>query len=471
MPRPPSPGKSLLRILEESATPVAALNLSRQLVFASRSLGEWLGIEPQELIGRRCDYTSGGDDPIAAAMAGLCPPPEAFSGGIDSGWVNRPAVGIRETERRPARFIRLMEYGSSEGLLLVVILPPVTNAQPEADSALSPERLHAHLHGLRGTLGRRFHISQLIGESDAIGRVREQVRVATNSQARVLVLGPPGSGRQHVARTIYYGETAESIGALVPIACPLVDAEQMQFALAGILRRQYESPTLRPPAALLLDVDRLRPEGQQELAGFLHLPQIELHTLATSRVPLSRLAAKGRFRPDLAYALSTITIALPPLGRRRNDIPLLAQHFLEELNAAGGRQLAGFQSAAMELLAGLPWPGNVDELARAVREAGERAAGPLVATADLPDWVRIAATGAALLPRKVEAIQLDHFLADIEREVLARALRAARGNRSKAAQLLGLSRPRLLRRLAQLGLIAQPAAEEPVVFEPLPEEP
>jgi DNA-binding NtrC family response regulator len=88
----------------------------------------------------------------------------------------------------------------------------------------------------------------------------------------------------------------------------------------------------------------------------------------------------------------------------------------------------------------------------------------------LPDWVRLAASGAARLPQRVAAIRLDEFLADIEREVLARALKAAQGNKSKAAELVGLSRPRLLRRLAQLGLAAPPMLEEPVVFEPLPED-
>ena len=106
----------------------------------------------------------------------------------------------------------------------------------------------------------------------------------------------------------------------------------------------------RPPAALLLYVERLQPEAQQELAGFFLLPGIELHTLATSRVNLQRLAAKGKFRRDLAYALSTLTIVIPPLKSRLADVPLLAQHFLEERNAEGGHQLSGFAPAAMELL-------------------------------------------------------------------------------------------------------------------------
>jgi len=457
-------------MLEEATAPVAALDFGRQIVFANRSLGAWLGVDPEQLIGRRCDFTSGGDDALAAAAAALCPPPEAFAGGLDGGWVSRPAADEQSIDRRPARYLRLPTADGNAGLLLVVVLAARAGEQPQSGPAITPERLHAILQELRATLGRRFHISQLVGESDAIARAREQVRIAAQSGARALVIGPPGSGREHVARTIHYGQPASSIGPLVPIACPLVDAEQMQFALAGMLRWQHETPTERPPAALLLDVDRLRPDAQQELAGFLHLPQIELHTLATSRMSLSRLAANGKFRPDLAYALSPLSISLPPLRKRQNDIPLLAQHFLEEFNAAGGRQLGGFLPAAVELLAGLPWPGNADELARAIREACERASGPLVATADLPDWVRLASSGAARLPQKVVVIRLDEFLADIEREVLARALKAARGNKSKAAELVGLSRPRLLRRLAQLGLAAQPVLEEPVVFEPLPEE-
>ncbi|MBW8884216.1 MAG: sigma 54-interacting transcriptional regulator, partial [Planctomycetia bacterium] len=297
----------------------------------------------------------------------------------------------------------------------------------------------------------------------------KQVALAAEARARVLIVGPPGSGREHVARTIHYAQNSASIGPLIPISCPLVDAEQMQAALANVIRKQHDSPTERSPAALLLDVDRLRPDAQQELAGFLHLPKIELHTLATARVPLARLVAKGKFSRDLAYDLSTLTIKLPPLSARRDDIPLLAQHFLEEANASE-RQLSGFQAAAIELLASLPWAGNLDELAEAVRAACAKAAGPRVVLADLPDWVHLAHDAAAHPPRDEEPIQLDAFLAEIEKELLARALKKTRGNKSKAAALLGLSRPRLLRRLAQLGLIAPAEAEEPVIFEPLPEE-
>src|SRR6185369_6138031 len=122
------------------------------------------------------------------------------------------------------------------------------------------------------------------------------------------------------------------------------------------------------------------------------------------------------------------------------------------------------------LLVSLPWKKNIAQLSAAVEAACSRASGTRVAVSDFPDWVHLAQDDAARTPRDEEPIQLDMFLAEIEKELLLRAMRRARGNKSRAAALLGLSRQRLIRRLIQLGLAAKPA-DEPVVFEPLPEEP
>ncbi|MDX1947397.1 MAG: helix-turn-helix domain-containing protein [Pirellulaceae bacterium] len=471
MPRKLSLARALIRALDGAATPVYLLDGQRRIVYGNPAFSAWLGRPAEELAGVRCDYHASGEvGGSVEQAAGLCPPPDAFAGRLAAGMVARIGAGDR-LDQRPARFVPLAGEGLA-GLLIVV--DPLAGVGPaeQGDAAqLAPQWLHTLLQQLRGELGRRFHIGQLVGQSDPLRRVREQVRIAIAARTRVLVVGPPGSGREHVARTIHYGQPAASIGPLVPIDCPIVNAEHMQATLTAVLRRQADANTERPPAALLLDVDRLRPDAQQELAGFLLLPGVELHTLATARFPLQRLAARGKFRRDVAYALSTLTIALPPLKSRGADVPLLAQFFLEEFNAQGNKQLAGFAPPALDKLLAYDWPGNVDELALLVREACQRATGPLVATADLPERLHLAAGALAHPPREVESIQLDDFLADIERELLQRALRTARGNKSKAAQLLGISRGRLLRRLAQLGLApAVPTSDdEPVVFEPLEE--
>jgi transcriptional regulator with PAS, ATPase and Fis domain len=471
MPRPPAPARLVVRLLEQAREPVFAFSDQRQILFVNEAASRWLGIDAVQLVGRVCNYqAAGGEEPLAAACAAICPPPEAFAGTARDGAISRLAAEQRPFERRGAQFIQLPGQNGSAGMLLAVAEPVGQTAGDLAGDRLAAERLHALLLRMRGDAGQRFHIDQLIGESAAISRVREQVRMAVQTRPRVLIVGPQGSGREHVARTIHYGRSSGSAGPLAPIACPLVNAEQMQAGLASLLRRQRESATEQPPTALLLDVDRLRPDAQHELAGFLRLPGIELQTLATARRLLPRLAEKVKFQKELALELSTLTIALPPLSKRREDIPLLAQHFLEEANSTRGSQLAGFQPAALELLAGLPWAGNLDELRRAVIEACDEAIGPRVAIAELPDWVHLAAGAAARPKRDEQPIDLDDFLAEIEKELLSRALRRARGNKSRAAQLLGLSRQRLLRRLVQHGLIAPAEADEPVVFEPLPEE-
>src|SRR6185295_7677984 len=213
---------------------------------------------------------------------------------------------------RPARFVALPDAeGESLGLIVFV----GTNAERDEvkDSAeASPADLHQQLQALRGELGRRFHIGQLIGQSPPMRRVREQVRVASQIGGRVLVVGPEGSGRELVARIIHYGPRGggAAVGPLVLVDGALMDAELMQSTLTAFLKRQSEWRGERPPAILLKDADRLPGDAQQELAGFLRLPGVELPLIATATRSLARLAKRGKFRMDLAYSLSPFTIQL-----------------------------------------------------------------------------------------------------------------------------------------------------------------
>src|SRR5262249_5074218 len=152
------------------------------------------------------------DDPLQAACAALCPPPEAFAGQITDGFASRLA-GVQPFERRRVRFLSLPGPKADDALLLVIVQDKEGTASPAA-APLVPDRLHALLLKLRSDLGQRFHISQIIGNSAAIRRVRQQVHVATEANARVLILGPGGSGREHIARTIHYAHSSTSIGPL-----------------------------------------------------------------------------------------------------------------------------------------------------------------------------------------------------------------------------------------------------------------
>ena len=149
---------------------------------------------------------------------------------------------------------------------------------------------------------------------------------------------------------------------------------------------------------------------------------------------------------------------MPALAERREDVPLLAQALLEEINAEGKKQLRGFTPETLDSLAAYPWPGNIDELAAMVREAHERAEGLLIGPGDLPKRIHLAAVAARHPRRELEPIDLEKHLSGIELELIERTLRLAKGNKTKAAKLLGLTRPRLYRRMVQLGLEREESA-------------
>jgi DNA-binding NtrC family response regulator len=147
----------------------------------------------------------------------------------------------------------------------------------------------------------------------------------------------------------------------------------------------------------------------------------------------------------------------------------LAQLSLEQANARGSKQVGRFAEEALDALAAYPWRRNLDELDEIVRQAHANAQGPQVTLDDLPPRIRLAADAAAHPRPPVETIVLEEFLADIERELIERALAQAKGNKTQAAQLLGLTRPRLYRRLVQLGLAgdeADPVPEPPPLEAP-----
>ena len=153
--------------------------------------------------------------------------------------------------------------------------------------------------------------------------------------------------------------------------------------------------------------------------------------MATAHEPLQTIADRGEFSVDLAHALSTLVIELPPLIARRNDIPLLAQMLVEDFNTRGGKQLRGCTSEALDRLAMHDWPGQIDELAGVIDEACTHAEGFEVTLRDLPKRLIQAADAARFTRKQLEPIELEKVLADVELKLIERTCATQRGTKAK----------------------------------------
>ena len=447
----------LARLLNAARQPIYVLDDELCIVFFNRACRQWLGAAAEDLLGRRCAYHTRSDvsGPDAVA-AGLCPPPAALAGRELAATVAlAPPEG--PTRYRRARFVPLAT-GPEDVLALVAIvagedLPEgaVETPAPPGQDATADE-LHEQIRRFRRQAAARYRADRLVGTSGAARRARRQVEVAAGSRCSVLLVGPPGSGRQHVAAAIHYGSDTASAGSLVPLDCAVLGAELIRSTLLALATGNPLGEGTAHSTLVLGEVDRLPADVQAELAEILVGRPFALRPIATAEQPLGELVRRARFRADLADLLSTLTIELPPLAERREDLPLLAQLFLEEINSQGTKQVGGFSAEALDRLDAYHWPGNLDELAVVVAQAHQRAGGREIGIADLPERLHLAA-GAAAHPRRTEeTIVLSEFLGRMERELVRRALARAKGNKAKAARLLGLTRPKLYRRMVQLGL-------------------
>ncbi|MGD9720282.1 MAG: sigma 54-interacting transcriptional regulator [Pirellulales bacterium] len=458
MPHAQSTAAELASLLDESLAPIYLLDDARRIVFLNRAAARLFGAQAAHLLGQQCVYTSqleaGSPEALAA---GLCPPPVVFSGRPLSAVVSFPGAAGKTVHRR-GRFLPLSDGGDESAPVMAVL--DTSDCEPTGSDAAGAttwglalagseaQQLHDELRELRRRMARRYQVDSLLGRSPAVVRARAQIELAAQSDVHVLIVGPPGSGKEHAAKAIHY--TRRTAGALVPLACDVLEVNLLRSGM-----RAAWSPTVSAESSttlLLNDVECMPPEAQSDLLELLSSKTRKVRVISTANRHLAEATAGNSLARSLACALSTITIELPPLSERLEDLPLLAQAVVEEANRDSNKQIGGIAGDALDRLAAYAWPGNVDELVALVRAAHERASGGEISVGDLPQQIRWAAEAGAHPPRKDEAIVLEQFLARVERELIARAMRRAKNNKSKAAKLLGLTRPRLYRRLVQLGM-------------------
>ncbi len=459
MPSPPrKPTTFLVQALETAAWPVVLFGEGNMVRFLNAAAERALGVSREELLEQIAKYHALGQLPQPLQrVADLCPASNVWVGEVSTREIyfdpsgddpGLPWVGI---------FCPLADTGDAEQVPLVrsVLVMLIPSDKLPATGPLQPqEEIHAALQALRREYRSRFTISQLVGISTAMIRVRRLVDLASQSRVPVLVKGPPGSGCERVARTICYAAASAQAGPVITIQGELMDAEIMQTTLRAFARRCLDEDEANRASLILLGAEHLDLGAQSELFHLLDLIDVDLRILSTSEESLLSLARRGEFREDLAFRLSTLEIELPPLCDRPEDIPYLAQAVVEELNVTADRQLQAISAEAIDRLQQLDWPENVDQLIEAVTTAHQRANGFRLELSDFSAAITHAPPPASrsVAPGEPETIDLDRALEAYERQIIERALKAAKGNKTQAAQMLGISRPRLHRRIEQLGV-------------------
>jgi DNA-binding NtrC family response regulator len=363
--------------------------------------------------------------------------------------------------------VEAMKFGAAEYLVKPFSPPQLVQAVRASLEARRTREAHGLL---RSRLRRTFSLSGLLGESRRTLKLFEDIRRTAAVDASLLILGESGAGKELVARAIHDNGRRKS-RPFVAVNCAAIPENLLEAELFGYERGAFTGAAgprqglleVADGGTLLLDeicemsvmiqakLLRALEEGAVRRLGARTPFPFDVRFMAATNRAMREELERQRFREDLFFRIAVIEITVPPLRERREDIPLLAAHFLESCAAHYGKQVDGITAAAMDLITRYDWPGNVRELKNAVERAVAYAGGTFVAPEDLPAAVR---AGAERQPRPSFHEWKEKTLERLEREFLESTLETHGGNVTQAAQALGIHRSTLQRLMRRLHLTA-----------------
>ncbi len=332
--------------------------------------------------------------------------------------------------------------------------------------ALEAKALFKENHFLRRELREKYRFENIIGKGDAIESVFRIMEKVARTDSSVLITGESGTGKELVARAIHFSSERAN-GRFLPINCGALPENLLESELFGYKRGAFTG-AMNEKIGLLKSADKgtvfLDEIGDMPLALQIKLLRVlqerevyplgsndpvsfDVRVLCATNKDLEVEAKAGRFREELLYRINVITIKLPPLRERKDDIPLLASHFMKKFERSLGRGGMRFSKGAMKLLLSYAWPGNVRELENTIERAAILAETDVIHSHDLPDKLRSNA-----LPAGADFETGNVTLEDLEREHIKRVLGKVEGNKDRAAQMLGIHVSTLYRKMQRYRL-------------------
>jgi DNA-binding NtrC family response regulator len=330
--------------------------------------------------------------------------------------------------------------------------------------------LRGEVSNLRARLGEELTVSELIGSSPPMQKVKDIIGKVAVTDSPVLIEGESGTGKELVAAAIHR-LSARAKRPFIPVNCSAIPQDLLESEFFGHVRGAFsgavadalglfrgadegtifldEIAELSP--ALQVKLLRVLQEMQVRPVGSTKAFPVDVRVIAATNRDLERAMTEGTFRQDLFYRLNVVRIMLPPLRERRDDIPALVSHFLRRFNRRFHRDVRGIAPDALAALTAYSFPGNVRELENLVERAYAMGARDQITLADLPTLGR----GPVPTPATTVAAGTDGVptLAEVERELIMRALAAYQDDKEKAAKALGISRRTIYRRLKDYGVL------------------
>jgi len=339
--------------------------------------------------------------------------------------------------------------------------------------AIERRRLRTENAWLREQLDERHSFEGIVGRSRPMRDLFQLLQTVASTSSTILITGETGSGKEVVARAIHHASPRRA-QRFVAINCGAIPESLLEAELFGHTRgaftgavgarqgrlEQAHKGTLfldevgTMSMALQMKLLRVLQEREFERVGDSQTIKVDVRVIAATNADLAKMVADGSFREDLFYRLNVIPVRLPPLRERKEDIPLLVQHFLQKFCGELNRAALTVSQPALRCLMTYAWPGNVRQLENAMERAVALSGGrPQVEASDLPPDIQSASEGEPFLHGLAlpeDGIDFETFIESIEREVIRRALERTGGNKAAAAQVLHLKRTTLVEKLKRL---------------------
>ena len=360
--------------------------------------------------------------------------------------------------------VEAMKIGASDFLLKPFSLDHLTTV---VEKALEVRALRDENLKLREQLGWRYEFDNIVGRSAVMQEIFADIMRVAPSRATVLLAGESGVGKDLIARAIHYHSPRRD-RPFVKINCSAIPENLMESELFGFEKGAFTGAMVAKPgkfeqadtgtvfldeigdvpAVTQVKLLRVLQERELERLGSNKTRHIDVRVLAATNQDLRAALEQGTFREDLYYRLNVVPMNIPALRERKEDIPALAQHFVQKLARDSGSRVESITDAAIEKLLGYYWPGNVRELENVIERSLVLCTGTKLDAGD----IRMDLAPRSRTPVATGFLPDGMTLDDYEQSLIREALRRADGNKSQAARLLGLTRNALRYRLTQMGL-------------------